>query len=76
MITQAEKKELVDWLNNLEDPELVRIIKSIKESSESPISWNKLPEEVKAGIQRAEEDFKHGRFKSSEEIWKKYEHRL
>lgn len=76
MITQAEKKELIDWINDLEDPELVRTIKSIKESSESPISWDELPEEVKAGIHRAEEDFKHGRFKSSEDIWKKYERRL
>lgn len=51
------------------------VVWSMRESSK-PWSWDELPEEVKAGIQRAEEDLDAGRYYTNEEVWKEMEEKF
>lgn len=77
MSTQVNKQELIDWIENLNDPNSLANVQILKESLESSGDWgNNISEAEKAGIARGLEDAKAGRVISNEDFWKKYEHWL
>ncbi|SHG49786.1 hypothetical protein SAMN05443144_13037 [Fodinibius roseus] len=51
------------------------VVCSMRESSK-PWSWDELPEEVKAGIQRGKEDIATGRYYSNKKVWKEIEEKF
>lgn len=76
MKTQIDKQELKNWIGQLDDQGILEGIQSLKESTETTLSWDNLPEVVKKGIEQGREDIKAGRVISNEEFWKKHEHLL
>lgn len=77
MSTNVDKQELMEWLEKLDDPNILKNIQILKKQSEqSALKWNDLPEEVKEGISQGRRDIKAGRFISNDEFWEKYDHRL
>lgn len=76
MSTQTTKKELKKWIDQVEDQAILEGVQSLKRSMEKTVSWQSLPDVVKAGIKAGREDVKAGRVVSNEDFWKEYEHRL
>lgn len=75
MDSDIDKEELVDWINQLEDQDLLQTLMSIKESHREGDWWDELPEYAKEGIERGEADRKAGRVHSREEAWEKIHRR-
>lgn len=74
MKTKVNKQELIDWIENLNDPHSLANIQILKESLEGDGDWwNEISDMEKAGITRGLEDAKAGRVISNETFWKKYE---
>ena len=71
MSTNADKKELIDWISKLSDSTMLEVIKSIKDSYSETDWWDEISETEKEGIRRGAEDIKAGRIYSSEEFWEK-----
>lgn len=69
------KKELIDWLDKLEDQAILETIQSIKNSQTKGDWWDDLPEAAKKGIKRGESDVEAGRVQSSENFWKEINRR-
>ncbi|MAO64173.1 MAG: hypothetical protein CL666_04170 [Balneola sp.] len=69
---QTDKKELLDWIEGIEDPEVLKDLKSIKENQDS-IYWDDLSDDVKEGIEKGRKDAKEGRITPHEEVRKSYE---
>lgn len=69
---QTDKKELLDWIEGIEDPEVLKDLKSIKENQDS-IHWDDLPDDVKEGIKKGRKEAKEGRTTPHEEVRKSYE---
>ena len=76
MIAQEEKKELIDWIQELTDPEVIKNIKSIKESIEQAQTWDQLPDSAKSSIKRGIKDVDSGRVISDEDFWANFKDRL
>ncbi len=76
MIAQEEKKELIDWIQELTDPEVIKNIKSIKESIEQEQTWDQLPDSAKSSIKRGIKDADSGRVISDEDFWANFKDRL
>lgn len=72
MDIKAKKKELIEWIENLDDIEILKSLKIIKEQSGS-VSWDDLPNETKESIERAEKDIKAGCITPHEDVRKSYE---
>jgi hypothetical protein len=70
MNLQAEKIELVKLILDTEDKNLIGEIKNLFKSREKDF-WEDLPEHVKAGIRKGQEQFRNGEFISYEEVKKK-----
>lgn len=73
MDTKTAKKELIEWINELEDEALIQNLQAVKQSQEDTVSWDELPQAVKDSIERAEEDIKAGRTTPHEQVRKSYE---
>ncbi len=69
------KKELIDWLNGLEDQAILETIQSIKNSQTQDDWWDELTDAAKEGIKRGEADVEAGRVHSSEDFWKEINRR-
>lgn len=69
---QKEKRELLKWIESIEDPKVLEDIRSVKESQKA-IHWDSLPDEVKEGIEKGRKDAEEGRVTSHEEVRKSYE---
>lgn len=72
----ANKKELIDWINQLEDQAMIENVKMLKEGSEGKDWWNEISDAEKAGIKRGVADVEAGRTISHEEFIKKHADRL
>ena len=71
---QINKQELIDWISDLEDKEVLHYIKILKESIEGKEDWwNEISETEKAGVKRGLEDVKAGRVTDHKEVRKSYE---
>ncbi|CAD5250658.1 MULTISPECIES: hypothetical protein [unclassified Imperialibacter] len=71
-MTASTKSQLVEWITQLDDQELIETISAIKESVEKG-DWHKsLNNKQKASIKRGQDDHKEGRVLSSEDFWQKH----
>jgi len=70
MDIKAEKIELVKLILDTEDQSLIQKIKSLFKSKEEDF-WETLPEHVKAGVRKSQEEFRNGQFISYEDVKKK-----
>jgi len=71
---QIDKQELIDWINELEDKEVLHHIKILKESVEGNGDWwNEISDAEKVGIKRGLEDVKAGRVTAHKDVRKSYE---
>lgn len=71
MNTTIDKQELIDWINEMNDPAMLENLKMIKASAEGEDWWDEISDAAKESIRRGEEDIKAGRVYTSEELWKK-----
>ena len=71
MNLEAEKIELAKRVLETEDANLLLQIRFLFEDQDE-FTWDKLPEHVKDGIDRAGADIQHGRVKNHEEVMRKY----
>ncbi|PAU93542.1 hypothetical protein CK503_10305 [Aliifodinibius salipaludis] len=74
--TTANKKELINWIIQLEDQAMIENVSMLKEGSEGKDWWNEISEVEKAGIKRGMDDVENGRTLSNEEFIKKHADRL
>jgi len=72
MTAKAARIELIEWLNGVNDPELLAAMLLFKKSVEAEEPLTDLTPAQMASIDRGLEDMRVGRVKSSEEVWKKY----
>ncbi len=72
MKVQAIKRELIDWLNALDDKKLLETLHAVKKSSETTDWWQELTPAQKLSVERGEKDHKKGRVLTSKQLWKKY----
>ncbi|SFL49574.1 hypothetical protein [Proteiniphilum acetatigenes] len=68
----AIKLELIEWLARLEDEEVIRYLKIVKDSERDHDWWNDLSDEQKAGIERGLKDIDEGRTVPHEEVKQRY----
>jgi len=62
MNTQADKEELIEWINKLTDPKTLEHIKSLKTAIESKTDfWQDLPAEVKQAINKGKRELDKGK---------------
>ncbi len=66
------RRELVDWVNSLEDNSLLRVLNSFKLTNESGTSdwWQELSESDKENITLGLKDFEDGSTLDSKQFWK------
>lgn len=69
----TNKKELIDWINQLEDQAMLQNLKMLKEETEGKDWWNEISEPEKAGIDRGLADSKAGRTTPHQQVRKSYE---
>ena len=62
------KASLVEWINQLTDPNTLVAIESLRKKSNSDW-WNELSDAQKAHINEGLEDIKAGRVMTSKEMW-------
>lgn len=72
MANSELKLELINWLTNLKDSNILRALVSIKESSINYDWADDLTAQQKKSIQKGIEDIANGRTMTSEDFWKKY----
>ncbi len=64
----ALKLELIEWLVRLEDDEVIRYLKTVKDNEQDHDWWNTLTDEQKEGIERGLRDIDEGRTVPHEEV--------
>ncbi len=64
----ALKLELIEWLVRLEDDEVIRYLKIVKDNEQDHDWWNTLTDEQKEGIERGLRDIDEGRTVPHEEV--------
>ncbi len=69
----TNKKELIDWIEQLEDQAMLQNLKMLKEDSEGKDWWDDISDAEKAGIDRGLADSKAGRTTPHQEVRKSYE---
>ncbi len=69
----ADKLELIEWLKNLDDDEIISYLKIVKNSKESNSDWwDDLTDDQKLAVQRGLDDIDNGRITPHNEITQKY----
>jgi len=69
----ADKLELIEWLKNLDDDDIISYLKIVKNSKESNSDWwDDLTDDQKQAIQRGLNDIDNGRITPHDEVKKKY----
>lgn len=70
---EALKLELIEWLSKLNDVEMIKYLKIVKDSKSSDRDWwNDLTKDQMVGIQRGLEDIDEGRVVLHYDVKKKY----
>ena len=73
MEQEAIKLELIEWLTKLNDIDILKYLKIIKEArTDNEDWWDDLTEQQKLGIQRGLKDVDEGRIVSHSNVKKKY----
>lgn len=75
MDTETVKKELINWIETLEDNALIKNLQAVKHNRRESSSdwWDELPQAARESINRAEEDIKAGRTTPHEKVRKTYD---
>jgi len=69
----ADKLELIEWLKNLDDDEIISYLLIVKNSKESNSDWwDDLTDDQKLAVQRGLDDIDNGRITPHNEITQKY----
>jgi hypothetical protein len=69
MITEDKKKELIDWISNLENQSVLEHLMELKNTDETEKIYY-VSEAEREGIERGMKDLKEGRIKSHDEVKK------
>jgi len=69
MITEAAKRELIDWISTLENQSMLEHLMELKNSNESEKIYQ-VSDLEREGIQKGLDDFKEGRVISHEDVKK------
>lgn len=69
MITEDNKKELIDWITNLENQSMLEHLMELKNTEETEKIYF-VSEDEREGIERGLDDLKEGRVKSHENVKK------
>lgn len=73
MATEEKKRDIISWINNSEDQELIEAVhESIAQYKTDTDFWTELSSEQKNKIQQGLEDVDKGRVVSHEEVKTKY----
>ncbi len=64
----ALKLELIEWLVRLEDDEVIRYLKIVKDNERNHDWWNTLTDEQKEGIERGLRDIDEGQTVPHKEV--------
>ena len=69
--SKSTKKELVGWIESLKDDSILRLLNSVKLSSEGKSGdwWDELTESDKVNILSGIRDFEQGLTMSSKDFW-------
>jgi hypothetical protein len=70
-MTAEVRNELMDWVQNLEDEELLSTLKRIKDSGSKGDWYEELSKEDQESIDRGVLDHQSRRVLTSEEFWQK-----
>ena len=73
MNTQALKLELINWLTNLKDKNLLEVLSSIKDSTVSGDWYDELTPSQKKSLEQGIKDHKKGKTLTSKEFWARHE---
>jgi acyl transferase domain-containing protein len=68
MITAGEKKDLIDWIINLENQSLLNYLFELKAANESNEIIFQVSEQEREGINRGLDDWENGRTKTHKEM--------
>ena len=69
---QNTKIDLIQWLTTIEDSEILKLVKEIKDS-ELESDWSSLSDEEKQSIEKGLQDIKQGKTTPHSEVRKIYE---
>ncbi len=72
MSTEAIRNELIDWINTLEDTDLLGSLLGLKRATQNGGTNVELSAEERRSIERGLEDLAQGRSLSSAEFWAKH----
>ena len=70
MTLEARKYELIDWITEINDEDIISFLESLKKSRSE--TWNDLPKHVQNGILKSIEQADRGEFISNEAVFEKY----
>jgi|GEM_PF-2800805 len=73
--TTVNKKELIEWINSLEDSAVLENIKLLKDINQGNDWWNDISKIAKESIRQGEVDVEAGNVHSSETFWSEIERR-
>jgi hypothetical protein len=73
---QTTRKELIEWINSLDDSKLLNLLNSIKLSNSDTQKdwWEELSPSHKENIELGLKDLEEGRTISSKEFWNRLRH--
>lgn len=72
MDIEAIKKELIDWINNLDDETLLKGLLSVKQSYVQGDWWDQISHAEKNTIDEGLKDAEAGHSITNEEFWDKH----
>lgn len=76
MTAQTIKLELIEWLKNTNDQELLEILYSVKISSVNKDWWTELTPSQKTSIEKGAADCEQAKILTSSEFWQKHEMKI
>jgi RAB protein geranylgeranyltransferase component A len=68
MITSGEKRDLIDWITNLENQSLLKHLMELKAANESNETVFQVSEQEREGINIGLDDWENGRTKTHKEM--------
>lgn len=71
MNIQAEKIEFVKTILSIDNKHILKQLKAVLEGYETDL-WDELPDEVKASALRGMKQAENGKYKTHDEVMKKY----
>jgi hypothetical protein len=73
---QTTRKELIEWINSLDDSRLLNLLNSIKLSNSDTQKdwWEELSPSQKENIELGLKDLEEGRTISSKDFWNRLRH--